>query len=96
MNTVCTDNFVYCVGSVSTEYVSGGGVRSFSTEQQAIAVSKQAVQRGFDTVLPLERRSFLYMPLMHSEQYSCCLSRMYNFGAIIVKVYKEFCYAVVQ
>ena len=44
-----------------------GEVRSFSTEQQAVAVSKQAVQRGFDTVLPLERRSFLYMPLMHSE-----------------------------
>ncbi len=44
-----------------------GEVRSFSTEQQAVVVSKQAVQRGFDTLLPLERRSFLYMPLMHSE-----------------------------
>ncbi|WP_242632934.1 DUF924 family protein [Thiothrix fructosivorans] len=44
-----------------------GEVRSFSTEQQAVVASKQAVQREFDTLLPLDRRSFLYMPLMHSE-----------------------------
>lgn len=44
-----------------------GEARSFSTEQQAVAVTKHAVARGFDQRLPVERRSFLYMPLMHSE-----------------------------
>lgn len=44
-----------------------GEARSFATEQQAVAVTKYAVTRGFDSLLPQERRSFLYMPLMHSE-----------------------------
>lgn len=44
-----------------------GEARSFSTEQQAVAVTKHAVAKGFDQQLPVERRSFLYMPLMHSE-----------------------------
>lgn len=44
-----------------------GEARSFSTEQQAVAVTKYAVARGFEQSLPQERRTFLYMPLMHSE-----------------------------
>lgn len=44
-----------------------GKARSFATEQQAVAVTKHAVARGFDAVLPVEQRGFLYMPLMHSE-----------------------------
>lgn len=44
-----------------------GETRSFSTEQHAVAVTKHAVQQGFDQLLPPERRIFLYMPLMHSE-----------------------------
>lgn len=44
-----------------------GTPESFSTEQLAVAVSKQAVAQGLDLQLPAERRSFLYMPLMHSE-----------------------------
>ncbi|MBO1924845.1 DUF924 family protein [Thiomicrorhabdus sp. 6S3-12] len=44
-----------------------GEAKSFSTEQQAVAVCKHAVAKGFDLELPLERRAFLYMPLMHSE-----------------------------
>lgn len=42
-------------------------VKSFSTEQQAVAITKHAVSQGFDKQLPLERLMFLYMPLMHSE-----------------------------
>lgn len=41
--------------------------RSFSTEQQAVAIARQAVKQGFDVLLPRERVAFLYMPLMHSE-----------------------------
>jgi uncharacterized protein (DUF924 family) len=44
-----------------------GQARSFSTEQQAVAVTKHAVSQGFDVLLPKERVMFLYMPLMHSE-----------------------------
>ncbi|MFM2317711.1 MAG: hypothetical protein RLZZ215_332 [Pseudomonadota bacterium] len=44
-----------------------GEARSFSTEQQAVAVAKRAIAQGFDRQLPTEQVSFLYMPLMHSE-----------------------------
>jgi len=44
-----------------------GQAQSFSTEQQAVAVTKYAVEQGFDQQLPPERVMFLYMPLMHSE-----------------------------
>lgn len=44
-----------------------GQALSFSTEQQAVAVTKYAVAQGFDQQLPPDRVMFLYMPLMHSE-----------------------------
>lgn len=44
-----------------------GQALSFSTEQQAVAVTQYAVAQGFDQQLPPERVMFLYMPLMHSE-----------------------------
>ena len=44
-----------------------GTAKSFSTEQQAIAISKYAVENKHDLELPDEQVSFLYMPLMHSE-----------------------------
>lgn len=40
---------------------------AFSTEQQAVAVTKHAVAQGLNKQLPSEKLSFLYMPLMHSE-----------------------------
>lgn len=44
-----------------------GEVKSFSTEALAIKVSKKAIENGFDEVIDKEKLSFLYMPLMHSE-----------------------------
>ena len=44
-----------------------GGPKSFSTEQKAVAITKQAVERGFHTELQEDRRLFLFLPLMHSE-----------------------------
>lgn len=41
--------------------------QAFATEQQAVAVTLAALERGFDRQLPRERLAFLYMPLMHSE-----------------------------
>lgn len=40
---------------------------AFSTEQQAVTISKHAIAQGFDQQLPKQRLSFLYLPLMHSE-----------------------------
>jgi len=44
-----------------------GSVKSFSTEAMAIKVSKNAIKNGQDVILGKERVTFLYMPLMHSE-----------------------------
>ncbi len=44
-----------------------GAAKSFSTEQQAVTITKYAIDTGFDNELSSDRISFLYMPLMHSE-----------------------------
>lgn len=44
-----------------------GKPKSFSTEEQAIAVAKHAIAQGFDRQIDKARLAFLYMPLMHSE-----------------------------
>ncbi len=44
-----------------------GKPESFSTEQQAVAVARQAIARGDDQRIPRDQVMFLYMPLMHSE-----------------------------
>ncbi len=41
--------------------------RSFQTEQLAVQVTRQAIKRGFDRKITQNRLSFLFMPLMHSE-----------------------------
>jgi uncharacterized protein (DUF924 family) len=43
---------------------------AFKTEQQAVAVTKQAIDDGLDSVLIGSQLAFLYMPLMHSELMS--------------------------
>lgn len=42
--------------------------KSFQTEQAAIKITRQAIANKLDKQLDSERLSFLYMPLMHSEQ----------------------------
>jgi uncharacterized protein (DUF924 family) len=44
-----------------------GDARAFATDARALAVSKQAIARGFDERMPLPGRTFFYLPLMHSE-----------------------------
>jgi uncharacterized protein (DUF924 family) len=44
-----------------------GQAKAFSTEQQAVAVAKAAIRRGYGALLPRDWVAFLYMPLMHSE-----------------------------
>ena len=45
-----------------------GEAKSFSTEYQAINVTRNAISRGFDSQLNSVEVPFLYMPLMHSEK----------------------------
>ena len=40
---------------------------AFSTEQHAVMVAKHAIIEDFDQKIDKERLSFLFMPLMHSE-----------------------------
>lgn len=44
-----------------------GEVKSFSSEALAIKITKKAVEHGFDKEIDKDKVSFLYMPLMHSE-----------------------------
>ncbi len=40
---------------------------SFASEEQAVTVSRHAIEMGFDLRVAAPMRLFLYMPLMHSE-----------------------------
>lgn len=49
-------------------HIFRGQARAFASGVLAVEVALAAVARGLDAQLPAERRAFLYMPLMHSEQ----------------------------
>lgn len=40
---------------------------SFASDNKALALARQAIETGADKALPEGRRTFLYMPFMHSE-----------------------------
>ena len=40
---------------------------SFAQDSLALMLAQEAVFHGMDKTLPIEQRSFLYMPYMHSE-----------------------------
>lgn len=44
-----------------------GDAKSYQTEAQSIEVAKVAIAMGYDEEIEVEKVSFLYMPLMHSE-----------------------------
>jgi uncharacterized protein (DUF924 family) len=44
-----------------------GHAEQFATDHLALAISKGAIDRGFDQELTRDERKFLYMPLQHSE-----------------------------
>lgn len=41
--------------------------QAFAQDAIALALAQFAVVMGFDQLLPIERRAFVYMPYMHSE-----------------------------
>ena len=44
-----------------------GDERAFATDDKALAVAEHALAQSYDHDLPDERKQFLYMPFMHSE-----------------------------
>lgn len=44
-----------------------GDAEQFATDPLALAIAKQAVDKGFDEQLERHERGFLYMPFQHSE-----------------------------
>lgn len=44
-----------------------GTAKAFETDDKALLISKEALHRGFDSVLSPVKRKFVYMPFMHSE-----------------------------
>jgi uncharacterized protein (DUF924 family) len=44
-----------------------GSPRAFAQDPMALALAQEAVARGLDEKLEKRRRTFLYMPYMHSE-----------------------------
>lgn len=44
-----------------------GSPKAFETDAMALDVAKAAIEKGFDKVLPVIKRRFLYLPFEHSE-----------------------------
>lgn len=44
-----------------------GSAEAFSTDPQALALTKRAIAQGMDQQIGPDLRAFVYMPLMHSE-----------------------------
>ena len=45
-----------------------GNARTHATDEKALDISREAIQKGFDRKLAPFQRHFLYMPFMHSER----------------------------
>lgn len=45
-----------------------GAADAYSTDVNALAIAKGALERGFDKELAPDERKFLYMPFQHSEK----------------------------
>ena len=45
-----------------------GQAAAYASDEKALMVAKKAIHKGFDQLLPHEKRFFLYMPFEHSEE----------------------------
>ncbi|CAM5308574.1 hypothetical protein AFEL58S_00570 [Afipia felis] len=58
-----------------------GSAQAFSTDPQALALTRRALAQGIDQRIDPELRAFVYMPLMHSEDLQDQLRSVEMFGA---------------
>lgn len=49
-------------------HIFRGTPRMFATDSEALAIAKNAINRGFDQLLHHEQRFFMYLPFEHSEK----------------------------
>ncbi|MDO3387368.1 DUF924 family protein [Gilvimarinus sp. SDUM040013] len=66
--------------------------RAFAFDDQALALSRQAIEQGWDEALKDDQRAFLYMPFMHSERAEVHEQALALFGRLDNKNYLEFEY----
>lgn len=59
-----------------------GQAAAFATDDKALLVAKNAVKKGYDQLMPHERRFFLYIPFEHSENLSDHKRNLELFGAM--------------
>lgn len=44
-----------------------GSPEAFATDPKALLIARHAVSKGFDQILSVQRRTFIYLPFEHSE-----------------------------
>lgn len=59
-----------------------GTPAAFATDDKALLVAKQAVNKGFDQILEPVKRGFLYLPFQHSEKLADQERSVELFGAM--------------
>ena len=59
-----------------------GTPRAFATDSNALGVARHAIARGFDTGLAPIERSFVYLPIEHSEKLDDQIESMRLFRAL--------------
>ncbi len=64
--------------------------RAFSEDHRAIELTIYAVDNGFDKVISEDRRCFVYMPLMHSEDLADHERALGLFASLTNKQFLEF------
>lgn len=60
-----------------------GTAQAFAADELALALTLEAIDKGWDRDLPPERATFLYMPLMHAENAEAqrlCLAKFTALG----------------
>jgi len=59
-----------------------GQARAFEADPLALSLTYEAIEKGWDTVLPPEQAVFLLMPLMHAENSDAQALSVQKFGAL--------------
>jgi uncharacterized protein (DUF924 family) len=59
-----------------------GHADSFATDHMALAIAREAIERGYDDQIAADRRGFLYLPFEHSEKLADQLRSLTLFTAL--------------
>ena len=59
-----------------------GSAKAIAGDQIALEMTKLALDRGWDAAMPADRRMFLLMPLMHSENFADQERALVEFGKL--------------